>query len=106
MYLITTSMYPSEKAPEVAKKYFEVLKKYPPDENLGKQLVPAAVKTTQQGIRVMGITEVKEGKLEESLTRVGNMMAMLISIPGFEYTMDVHFTITEALATIGMSLPE
>lgn len=105
-YLITTSRYPSEKASEVAKKYFEVLKKYPPDENLGNQLVPAAVNSTTQGTQVMGITEVKEGKLEESLTRAANMMAMLISIPGFEYTMDIHFTVTEALATIGMSLPE
>ena len=34
-YLINTSIYPSEKAPEVTKKFFEVLKKYPPDKNLG-----------------------------------------------------------------------
>ena len=105
-YLITTSLYPSEKAPEVAKKYFEVLKKYPPDENLGNQLVPSAVKATHQGIQGIGITEVKEGKLEEALTRVVNMMAMLISIPGFEYKTEIHLTVVEALETIGMKLPE
>jgi len=105
-YLITKSIYPSEKAPEVAKKYLEVLKKYPPDENLEDTLVPAAVKGTLQGIQGIGITEVKEGKLEEAITRTGKMMAMLMSIPGFEYTIEIHSTITEALETIGMSLPE
>ncbi len=50
-YLITTSLYPSDKAPEVAKMYLEAIRKYPPDENLATQVVPAAVKATHQGIQ-------------------------------------------------------
>ena len=105
-YIITTTWYPSEKAVEVTEKFFEVLKKYPPDENIANRIVPAAVTTTQQGIKTMAISEVKEGKLEEALTRSGNMMAMLMNISAFEYSIDVYSTITEALATIGMKLPE
>ena len=106
MYIITTSFYPSDKAMEVAKKYLEYLKKYPPDQTLGSELVPAAVKTTEKGIKVLNIVEVKKGKLEESLNRAANEMAMFLSIVGFEYSIDVHLSVTEAMATIGMSLPK
>ena len=38
-------------------------KKYPPDENLAVEVVPAALKSTHEGVKVLGIAEVKEGKL-------------------------------------------
>ena len=68
-YIFTTSLYPSDKAPEVAKRYLEAIAKYPPDADLGTQLVPAAVTTTLQGIKVVGIIEVKKGKLEDAMAR-------------------------------------
>ena len=105
-YLITTSLYPTDKAVEVGKRYLEALNKYPQDENLGTNAVPAAVKATAQGIRVIGISEVKEGKLEEAYTRTVSMMAMFHSIVGFEYTVDIYLKVEEALPLIGMSLPE
>ena len=105
-YIITTSLYPSDKAPEVAERYLEAIKKYPPDENLSTAVVPAAVKATHQGIRVIGIDEVKEGKLEEAYNRAVNMLVMFQSIVGFEYTMEINFKVEEALSLIGMSLPE
>ena len=105
-YIITTSLYPSDKGPEVAEKYLEAIQKYPPDENLATQVVPAAVKATHQGIRVTGILEVKEGKLEEAYTRAANMMVMFQNIVGFEYTMEINFKVEEALSLIGMTLPE
>ena len=67
-YLIVTSLYPSDKVTEVTKKYLEAINKFPPDNNLATELVPAAVKGTHQGIQVMGISEVKKGKLEEANT--------------------------------------
>ena len=101
-YIFTTSMYPSDKAPEVAKRYLEAIAKYPPDASLGTQIVPAAVITTLQGIKVIGIIEVKKGKLEDAMVRVANMMAMFFNIEGFEYTMERYATVEEALKTIGM----
>jgi hypothetical protein len=105
-YIITTSLYPSHKAPEVAKRYLEALAKYPPDENLATQVVPAAVKSIHEGIKVIGIGEVKEGKLEEALTRTANMMVMFHGIEGFEYSTQIYYKVEEALEMIGMSLPE
>jgi len=74
--LLTTSLYPSEKAPEVGARYLEALAKYPPDESLGTEVVPAAVKSTHQGIKVIGISEVKEGKLDAAYSRTVNMMGL------------------------------
>jgi hypothetical protein len=101
-YIITTSLYPSDKVNEVAKRYLEAMTKYPPDDSLGTQIVPAAVTTTLQGIKVIGIIQVKKGKLEDAMTRVANLMAMFHSIQGFEYTIDRYATVEEALKTIGM----
>lgn len=105
-YLVTTSTYPSDKATEVAEKYFEALQKYPIDENQVKELVPAAVKSTNQGLRVMGVLEVKDGKLEDALKRLANFMAMFQPIPGFEYTIETNFTVQDALGILGMELPK
>ena len=101
-YIFTTSLYPSDKTAEVAKRYLEAIVKYPPDASLGTRIVPAAVITTLQGIKTIGITEVKKGKLEDAITRVAEMMAMFHSIEGFEYTIERYATVEEAMKTIGM----
>ena len=104
-YIINTSVYPSDKAKEVAERYIEVIGKYPPDENTGTPVVPVAAKTTNQGLKVMTITEVKTGKLEDALNRAVNAMAMFNDIEGFEYTIDIYMTLSEGMATLGMSMP-
>ena len=104
-YLIMTSLYPSEKAPEVGARYLEALAKYPPDESLTTQVVPAAVITTHHGIKVIGISDVKDGKLEEALRRTGDIMVMFHSIAGFEYTVEVYSKVEEAMSSIGMDMP-
>jgi hypothetical protein len=101
-YIVIDTKYPADKADEVAKAYLEVLKKYPPDDSLGTEVVPVATKATLQGVRGFAVSEVKEGKLEAAFIRSANVMAMFRNIPGYEYTIDVYLTAGEALATIGM----
>jgi len=105
-YIVTTTIYPTEKGPEVAEKYLEAIKKYPPDENLAAEIVPAAVKSTYEGVKVLSIVEVKEGKLEDALKQTINRMVMFQSIPGYRYSTEIHYKVEEAFALIGMSLPE
>ena len=105
-YIITTSVYPSDKASDVAERWLEALAKYPPDENLATQVVPAAVKATHKGISGMTVFEVKEGKLQEAIQLVVKSMAMFQSIAGFEHSIDIHYTAEEAMEVIGMSMPE
>jgi len=102
-YIVVHSRYPTHKTPEVAKRYQEMLEKFPPDETLSKAVVPSSVKATEQGIAVMGISLVKEGKLEEALSRTTQMMVLYHDIEGYEYSVEVQNTVGEALAFIGMS---
>ena len=81
-------------------------KKYPDDNKLGARLVPAATKGTLEGIETISITEVKKGKLEDYLTRVGNMLAMFNNIQGVTSQVDIYMTTEEAYMSIGMSPPK
>jgi hypothetical protein len=101
-YIIISSSYPPSIADELVKVYLEVIKKYPPDDKLGKEIVPVAVKATLQGIQTINITEVKKGKLDEALTRAANAMAMYRNVKGYSYAIDVYLTVEEALASVGM----
>ncbi|MGB5750044.1 MAG: hypothetical protein WBM69_23910 [Desulfobacterales bacterium] len=105
-YLITTATYPSDKAPDVANMYLEAISKYPPDENLATEVVPAAVKSTSQGLMVLTIMDVKKGKLEEAMARMVNFESMFLNIVGYEHEIATFYKVEEALAVIGMSLPE
>jgi len=102
MYIFTTSLYPSDKAVEVTKKYLEAITKYPQDNSLGTQIVPAAVVTTLKGIKVVGIIEVKKGKFEDQMATLQKMMAMFHGIQGFEYAIERYSTVEEAMKAIGM----
>ncbi|MFX0045368.1 MAG: hypothetical protein ACFE8Z_05940 [Candidatus Hermodarchaeota archaeon] len=102
-YIVVKSRYPTDKVPEVAKRYLEVVSKYPPDKTLDEVVVPASVKATEQGIETIGISLAKEGKLEEALSRTIQRMVMYHDIEGYEYSVEIQNTIDEALTYIGMS---
>ncbi|MFH1975872.1 MAG: hypothetical protein ABIJ52_09985 [Pseudomonadota bacterium] len=101
-YIFTTSMYPSDKADEVVKRYLEAITKYPPDDSLETEIVPVATRTTLQGIKVIRITEVKKGKLEDAMTRTAKMMTMFFNIQGFEYTKERYATLEESMKAMDM----
>jgi hypothetical protein len=105
-YIFVCSKFPSHKGPEAAKKFLEQLKKYPDDDSLGENVVNAAVKARTDGIHVVSVSTVKKGKLEDSLARTNEILAMYNEIEGFEYTIEVWSEPGEALATIGMKMPE
>ena len=105
-YIVVTQLFPFEKAPECGERYIEALKKYPPDENLGTDVVPAAVKTTLEGNKSIGIVEVKQGKLEEAVTRMSRFMSVFRGIEGFKTSIDIYNTTAEAMANVGMSTPD
>ena len=79
--------------------------KYPPDENLGTEVV-AAVKSTLEGNISLEITDVKEGKLEEAFIRMGKYMSVFRGIEGLSTSIDVYYNATEAMANVGMTIPE
>ncbi|NVL91372.1 MAG: hypothetical protein HWN69_10390 [Desulfobacterales bacterium] len=104
-YIFVTTWYPSHKVTEAVKVYLQMLSKYPPDKSLGEDLIPAAVNSNKEGVISVSVSEVKEGKLEEALTRVGTQMTMFQSIEGFEYSIELWSTVEEAMTAIGQKMP-
>jgi hypothetical protein len=104
-YIVTTTLYPSDKVDEVVKVFLDSLKKYPPDDTIGTRVVPSAVTRNLQGIKSIAITEVKKGRLEDAVIRTANILSMYNTVQGYEGSFEVYLTIEEALGTIGMSLP-
>jgi hypothetical protein len=105
-YIIVTARFPLNKGTEAAEIYLEERKAFPPDRSLVKELVPNAIKVDKDKIRSIYIAEVKEGKLNEALTRQQNAMIMYHDLEGYEYTIEVCFTVVEAMGMIGMKAPE
>ena len=104
-YIVITSLFPFEKAPECGEKYLEGLKKYPLDENLVTEVVPIAVKTTLKGNKSLGIWDVKKGKLEEAMAYFARFMSVFRGVKGFSTSTDVYFKAEEAMSNIGLSIP-
>ncbi|MFX0081209.1 MAG: hypothetical protein ACFE94_05595 [Candidatus Hodarchaeota archaeon] len=104
-YVLIKTWFPPHKAEEVAGVYTEELKNYPPDRSLGKSLA-TAIRSDENGLVSIEIFEAKEGKLEDSLNHYQNVQIMYHKIEGFKYEIDVWRTPVEAMALLGMKLPE
>lgn len=96
VYIVVNSFYPTHKNEEVNAKYLEMLQKFPPDNSLTEQVVPIAARATKEGIEVMGVNLVKEGKFDEALIYIGSAMQLFHNIEGYEYSLTIWVTLPEA----------
>ncbi|MHA2401213.1 MAG: hypothetical protein ACXADU_20310 [Promethearchaeota archaeon] len=106
-YVFITSLFPPHTAEKLAKVYVDLLKeersKLRP---LGKELIPNAIKAKVNGIEVIGVWDIKEGKLDEFLLIQQEFLTKYHEIEGYTYQIDVRFKAVEALAMIGLKMPE
>jgi hypothetical protein len=104
-YLVSFVKYPSHLGPKMGKKYLEYIQKFPPNSSLVDLIIPSAVKVADDGIRVMSVSRVKEGKFEEAWKLAIDQRAFFLDVEGYEGSIEVWATIQEALAAVGMKLP-
>jgi len=102
-YIIATIKYPSHIQNEVVKKYLQISPKYKTDENVAEQLC-APVTTTENGVIVKSIWEIKPGKLEQALAYFRKYE--FVNIENCEYSVDVWYTFEEAAGIAGFKVPE
>lgn len=106
-YVFITSLFPPHTAEDLAKLYVKMLKEERSAlRPLGKEIIPNAVKSTVNGIEVIGVWDIKEGKLEEFLLKQQEFLTKYHEIEGYKYQMDVRFKVTEALTMLGLKMPE
>ncbi len=103
--IVITSWFPHDKANDVAKKYIEVAKKYPPDPSLGITLT-TALKVTKDGIKSLGVADVVKGKVEDYVALATKSQQEYAGIEGFRYEVEMYMDVIEALAVVGMKQPE
>lgn len=105
-YIIVQICYPSHVADEVREKYIEMVKEIPFDKSLGKETIPVTSNTTKNGIEVMSVVEVKQGKVEEAWKWGRKRMNRFQNVEGLEYDMRLWNTLTESLEGSEYSVPE
>ena len=106
-YIINFFKFPFNKANEVTKIYVSTLKEFRiKQKELTNELVPNAIKATEDGIEAIGVHDVKKGKLEEYLILQQKYMTKFHDIEGCKYRIEVYFKATEAIEMIGMKMPE
>ncbi len=101
-YIVIKTCFPNERATEAAKKYLEVVEKYPPDETLEKVILDSAIDADENGLHGLSIIEPQEGKLEEALKRTETIMVEYLSVPDYRWEIKIWSTPEEALKYIGM----
>ena len=105
--MFTYNIFPNDQAENIAKVYLKEIKGARALlRPLGKEVVPNAVKATEEGMTVIGIWDVKEGKLEEILNAQQKLLLAYQEIEGYRYRIEVRFKVTEALEMLGMKVPE
>ena len=102
--IMVTSWYPPDKATEVAKKFLEVMQKFP-QESFEKPIVTAGVRAVKDGINVITITEVEKGKYEEAMNLIARREVEYFGIEGFRFEMATLMTVEEAMPLIGLEMP-
>ncbi len=104
---MTTVWIPHAKAPKAGKMYLESLKKFPQDRSLAKTLLSNAVAATKDGYKIVSADEIKDGKLKEYIASLNKTLLFLAdSIEGYHYQVEVMSTLVEAMAVLGLELPE
>lgn len=102
MYLISNSLYPNDKAKDVVNMYLKAMAKYPEDNSICTPVVPAAVRSSFEGIGVMIIYDVKKGKLDDAITLAVNRNVMCTTVPGYRYSLNTYLNLEEAMKAIGL----
>ena len=105
MMLMTTSIYPPSMAQQVGETYINIMDKYPDDPSLGEPLVPAAVSSTLEGIRVVTLYIINKGKTQEVMDLASSRMLEFGKIEGFRYSIETVYDASEAMSLLGLDAP-
>ena len=106
-YIFTYNIFPPEQAEAISKIYLSRMKEERAAlRPLVKEIISNAVKATIEGMSVISVFDVKEGKLEECLALQQKQLLDYHVIPGYKYKIEVRFNVVEAIEMLGMKVPE
>ncbi|MFX1410368.1 MAG: hypothetical protein ACFFA6_08445 [Promethearchaeota archaeon] len=104
--LVATVLIPHAAASKIAKKYIEMLKKYPPRPEIS-ETIALGTRATKKGIIILSVMDVKKGKVEEAIIDIsGQYQEYVASIEGLKWKLNTFMDMAEAYKAIGMEPPE
>jgi hypothetical protein len=106
VFVVIEAWYPPKVAQLVAKKYIEVMQKYPPDESLGEMVLSPILAATKEGVHVIMAWQCKEGKIKDNLMTLSKAQLMYADIEGYQWSIDTYVDVFEAYSIIGMKAPQ
>ena len=71
-----------------------------------KPIFQVAIKSGDEGIMTIGISEPKPRKMSEFLVRLQDSLVMYHDIEGYKYKIEVWYSVVEALGMLGMKAPD
>ena len=105
VYIVSEYTCPHGTSADLGKKWFEALKKYPPDSSIGKTL-KVLVRSTSECVKVIGIGKPKPEKIKEFIKSRYRMGEVFTTIPGLNYEIKIYLDYTEAFEVLDMEPPK
>ncbi|MGW8322258.1 MAG: hypothetical protein ACWGSD_11960 [Thermodesulfobacteriota bacterium] len=99
MVIVLRTSYPTEKAPEMGKRFLEV----PALPDYITRRGPYVLGVREAGIQSITVYEIdRSTKLAEACEEVAKQAVHFIGVAGYTYSIDVCFEVDEALKMIGL----
>ena len=100
MFVVTTVMYPPDKAVQMAKKFIKATEK--PLPSFMKRLYVLAGPGGAAGMKVIGIYDVDDAKLKEGVKEISKYYAQFFDVEGFRYDVEPMLPAAEAIPLLGI----
>ncbi len=104
--VMSTLYFPTEKSEKVGKKWLEILNKFPADGSLSTTILPVAVRVTPDGMKAIGLSEVKEGKFDEFIKLLYAQILEWSKLEGLRSNIEVFMSGVDAMTLVGLGMPE
>lgn len=104
--VVSTTTFPYNKGKEVAELFIEVSKKLPVQKDLEKPILRMAIRVTEEGLKSISITEVKDGKYNEFMKHISQVEMEYFKIEGIKFNVETYLSGVDAMSLIGMKMPE
>jgi len=99
MIIVVSITFPTESSKDIGKRFGEL----PTLPDYLKMKGPYVRGSALQGIQTLTLFEVEQSKMADAMIALGDRYAKYIGVPGYKYSINVWFDITEALAMIGLA---
>ena len=103
MFIMTTVIYPPDKAVKMAKKFIEATAKPLPP--FIKRLHILSNVRVDVGMKIHGIYEVDDAKIKEGIIELGKYFMQFNDIEGCKYEIEPMLTVQEAMPLLGIKMP-